>query len=474
MKESTIDEHVLRLLRDELRYGFTTRPQFDPADSTYSLADRPLALEEALESITLLKNQENLLPLDPAKIKNIAIIGPNVYPAVTGGGGSSEAHAFEPVSILTGIASLLGPDAHVFYSPGMPDTDDEKKAVAQADVVIVAVGFDPKTEREGNDRTFTLPAGQDALVEQVIAANPRTIVLLTGGGGMDLSRWLDKVPAVLHLYYPGQEGGTAVAQILFGQHDPEGKLPVSFDRSWDESPSAKWYHGDPNDNTTLHTIGADGKPLDYTVEHIKYGDKLMVGYRYWTTTGKHPLFPFGYGLSYTTFKFSRLEAPATAASGSTVLVSFDVTNTGSVAGAEVAQLYVSDPSAQVDRPERELKGFAKVRLAPGETRHVELNLDARAFSYWDATAHKWIIDPGKFILRVGDSSENTPLKRRHQPALRDSLRTTPLYLRGIDHVQTLHPRIGPRRARLHRRIFPRPVHAASAMGGNLGCVSDAG
>ncbi len=143
----------------------------------------------------------------------------------------------------------------------------------------------------------------------MVAANPRTIVLLTGGGGMDLSRWLDKVPALLHLYYPGQEGGTAVAQILFGQHDPEGKLPVSFDRSWDESPSAKWYYGDPADNTTLHTTGADGKPLDYTIEHIKYGDKLMVGYRYWTTTGKHPLFPFGFGLSYTTFKFSKLAAP---------------------------------------------------------------------------------------------------------------------------------------------------------------------
>jgi beta-glucosidase len=328
---------------------------------------------------------------------------------VTGGGGSSEAKAFEPVSILTGIATLLGPDAHVFYSATMPDTDDEKKAVAQADVVIVAVGFFPKTESEGHDRTFTLPAGQDALVEQAIALNPRTIVLLTGGGGMDVSGWLDKVPAVLHLYYPGQEGGTAVAQILFGQHNPEGKLPVSFDRSWETSPSSKWYHGDPKNNTTLNTIGEDGKPKDYTVEHIQYGDKLMVGYRYWTTTGKHPLYPFGYGLSYTTFKFSRLQAPASVAPGSTVSVGFDVTNTGNEAGAEVAQLYVSDPSAQVDRPERELKGFAKVRLAPGETRHVTLTLDTRAFSYWDAPAHKWIVDPGKFILRVGDSSENTPL-----------------------------------------------------------------
>jgi beta-glucosidase len=409
VNESTIDEHVLHLLRAELRYGFTTRPQFDPADSTYSVADRQLALDEALESITLLQNQEKILPLDPAKIKNIAILGPNAYPAVTGGGGSSEATAFEPVSILTGVANFLGPNVHVFYSAAMPASDEEKKAVAQADVVVVAVGFTAATEQEDHDRTFTLPAGQDALIEQAVAANPRTIVLLTGGGGMDPSRWLDKVPALLHLFYPGQEGGTAVAQILFGQHNPEGKLPVSFDRSWDTNPSAKWYYGDPRDNTTLHTTGEDGKPKDYTIEHIQYGDKLMVGYRYWTTTGKHPLYPFGYGLSYTTFAFSNLEAPATASAGATVPVSFDVTNTGSVAGAEVAQLYVSDPSAHVDRPERELKGFAKLRLAPGETQHVTLSLDARAFSYWDESAHKWTIDPGKFILRVGDSSENTPL-----------------------------------------------------------------
>ena len=178
---------------------------------------------------------------------------------------------------------------------------------------------------------------QDALIEEVAAANPRTIVTLTSGGGVDTSRWLDKVPVLLQTWYPGQEGGTAVAQILFGQHDPEGKLPVTFDRSWDGNPSAKWYYGDPKNNTTLHTIGANGKPLDYTIEHIKYGDKLMVGYRYWTTTGKHPLFPFGFGLSYTTFSFSNLQVPATTDAGSTIPVSFDVTNTGSVAGAEVCR-----------------------------------------------------------------------------------------------------------------------------------------
>jgi beta-glucosidase len=136
----------------------------------------------------------------------------------------------------------------------------------------------------------------------------------------------------------------------------------------------------------------------------------MVGYRYWTTTGKHALYPFGYGLSYTTFSFSNLSVPASVKVGGTASVSFDVTNTGSVAGAEVAQLYVSEPGAKVLRPERELKGFEKVRLTPGETRHLTLNLDARSFSYWDDATKNWKMDVGKFLVHVGDSSEHTPLE----------------------------------------------------------------
>jgi beta-glucosidase len=548
VKESTIDDKVMRLLRAELRYGFTTRPQFDPADSTYSVAGRAVALDGARESLTLLKNEGQILPLDPARIKTIAVIGPNAYPAVTGGGGSSTVQAFEPVSILTGIANLLGPDAHVLYSRGLPDMpdvfqqtrwqggvevatypsrdftgapetateggitkwspewwgpadkaprsirysaafkagkagkylllgasagNDSYKVIvdgralpnavnvegqtpqfwtldlaagqtvkvvveylpgfagihfgmglvyqadlispeaiefaAKADAVVVAAGFSNTSEAEGADRTFALPWGQEALIQAVAAANPHTIVTVTGGGAMDTRSWLGKVPALLHAWYPGQEGGTAVAEVLFGKHNPEGKLPVSFDRSWEENPSAAYYYPVKGADTSLHVTESGRPAVDYVIPHLKYGDKLMVGYRYWTTTGKHPLFPFGFGLSYTTFKFANLQAPATAASGSTVPVSFDVTNTGSLAGAEVAQLYVSDPSAKVSRPERELKGFEKVRLAPGETKHVTLNLDARAFSYWDEAAHKWTIDSGKFVVRVGDSSESTPL-----------------------------------------------------------------
>jgi beta-glucosidase len=550
VKESTIDDKVLRLLRTVLRYGFLDRPQFDPADSTYSVADRAVALDGALESLTLLKNEGHMLPLDANKIKTIAVIGPDAYPAVTGGGGSSEAQAFEPVSILTGIANLAGPNVSVLYSRGLPDlgelfsrtrwegavqVDDypskdftgtpksstergiagwrdtgwepeaptphsirytahykadkggkylvlaaasgwggngfkvlvngkevlhqesaegqnpqsatvelaagetativaelqprsatprfglgvaylpelipaeTREMATKADVAVVAVGFSPATESEGHDRTFALPWGQDALIEAIVAANPRTIVTLTAGGGVDTRRWLDKVPALLHTWYPGQEGGTAVGEVLFGKRNPEGKLPVSFDRSWEENPSAPYYSPIKGADTALHVV-EEGRPtVDYVIPHVKYEDGLMVGYRYWTTTGKHPLFRFGFGLSYTTFSFTNLHVPATVAVGSTVPVSFDVTNTGSVPGAEVAQLYISDPSSTVKRPERELKGFEKVRLAPGETKHVTLNLDARSFSYWDTTAHKWTIDPGKFVIRVGDSSENTPL-----------------------------------------------------------------
>jgi beta-glucosidase len=309
---------------------------------------------------------------------------------------------------FAGVRMALG----IAYEPDLI-SPEVKEYAAKADVAVVAAGFSGGTESEGSDRTFGLPWGQDLLIETVAAANPHTIVTLNAGGGVDTRRWLDKVPALLDVYNPGQEGGTAIGEVLFGKRNPEGKLPFSFDRTWEESPSAPYYYPVKGADTTLH-VEENGRPaVDYVIPHMKYDDGLMVGYRYWTTTGKHPLFPFGFGLSYTTFEFSNLQAPALANAGTIspngISVSFDVTNTGSVAGAEVAQLYVSDPSSSVKRPERELKGFEKLTLAPGETKHVTLKLDARAFSYWDSAAHKWTIDPGKFVILVGDSSENTPL-----------------------------------------------------------------
>jgi beta-glucosidase len=543
VQRATIDDKVLRLARIALRYGFlpsapSPAAPIDLSGSTDSVADRSVALRGALESLTLLKNDGPLLPLDRSRIKTIAVIGPNAHPAVTGGGGSAFTEAFDPVSTLTGIAAFLEPSVRVLYDPGLPgmydvfrDTrwqspvtmatyrglhfagrprltilraidnapqeglsepdptprsiryharyraalagrywvlatasswdgdrfevsvDGHRLAVpihaegevppswpislaagqtidlvadylprfagvrcglgiayepdlvfanaqriaAAADVAVVAVGFTKDTEGEGADRSFALPWGQDALIEAIAAANPRTIVTLTGGVGTDTRRWLDRVPALLELYYPGQEGGTAVAEVLFGQHAPEGKLPVTFDRSWEESASRPYYYP------------AAAAPRSGTIAHVRYDDALMVGYRYWTSTGKHPLYPFGFGLSYSRFKFSNLRVPAQGSSRTPIQVTVDVANTGDVAAAEVAQLYVSAPSAPVPRPERELKGFAKVRLEPGETKPVVFALDRRSFSYWDENTHGWTVAPGRFVIRVGDSSEDTPL-----------------------------------------------------------------
>jgi beta-glucosidase len=180
-----------------------------------------------------------------------------------------------------------------------------------------------------------------------------------------------------------------------GDRSPEGHLPISFDRTWEENPTHDNYYPE----------NPEAKNPD-----VHYAEGLMVGYRYYTSTGKKPLFPFGYGLSYTTFSFSNLQIhPASARAGAPISVSFDVKNTGGCAGAEVAQLYVGDPSAKVERPARELKGFAKVRLAPGKTKRVILTLNDRSFAYYDVKKHDWQIDPGKFNIYVGDSSENTPL-----------------------------------------------------------------
>jgi beta-glucosidase len=215
----------------------------------------------------------------------------------------------------------------------------------------------PAHRERGYDRTFTLPWGQDALIEAMAAANPRTIVTLTGGGGMDTRRWLDRFPRCCTLTIPARRAARPSPRFSSASTIPKASCRSASTAVGRRIPSAQYYFPIKGADSSLHVTEDGRPPVDYVIPHVKYDDKLMVGYRYWTTTGKHPLFPFGFGLSYTTFSFSNLKVPAAGASGSTVPVSFDVTNTGSVAGAEVAQLYVSDPSAKVSRPERELKGL---------------------------------------------------------------------------------------------------------------------
>jgi beta-glucosidase len=263
-----------------------------------------------------------------------------------------------------------------------------------ADVVVLSVGFDPATESEGFDRTYQLPCGQEKLIREVAAANPRTIVVLTSGGSVATQDWIDQVPAFLQTWYGGQQAGTALTKILFGEVDPSGKLPISWAKTVEENPTYNHYYEQPG------------------TRNIDYSQGVFIGYRYFETSAVKPLFPFGFGLSYTTFTFSNLSvSPQTASSTGPIQVAFDVKNAGTVAGAEVAQIYVGDPSATVKRPKMELKGFSRVMLQPGEVRHVTATLDKRSLAYWDANTHAWKVDPGKFVVYVGDSSENVPLQK---------------------------------------------------------------
>jgi beta-glucosidase len=282
-------------------------------------------------------------------------------------------------------------------------SEEAKQLAARADVVVVAAGFDPGTESEGADRTFRLPVGQDELIRTLASINRRTIVVVMAGGGVDMNAWLDRVPAVVHAWYPGQEGGTALAEILTGDVNPSGKLPVTLERRLEDNPTHGSYYPEPGTN------------------RIVYREGVFVGYRGYERAGTRPLFPFGHGLSYTTFKYGRPaitpigeREPGGHAAGPKYEVAFDVTNTGARAGADVAQVYVGETRPKVPRPAKELKGFVKVLLRSGETKRVSVVLDERAFSYYDVAARRWRAQPGEFEVSVGRSSAQIELRLKLQ------------------------------------------------------------
>jgi len=268
-----------------------------------------------------------------------------------------------------------------------------KAIAAKADIVIVAAGFDANSESEGSDRTFSLPFGQEELIRELAAQNKNTIVTVTSGGNVDPGDWLDRVPAYLELWYPGERGGTAPAEILFGEVNPSGHLPVTFERRWTDNPVHDSYYTEPGTN------------------RVVYKEGVFVGYRGYEHRHTKPLFPFGYGLSYTTFQYSHLEVQPDGESSSGALynVTLDVTNAGTRAGADVVQVYVGEANPKVPRPAKELKGFSRVDLAPGETKHVSVLLDPRAFTFYDVNAKHWHADAGKYTIEVGRSSEEVPL-----------------------------------------------------------------
>ncbi|HSZ79687.1 MAG TPA: glycoside hydrolase family 3 C-terminal domain-containing protein [Chthoniobacterales bacterium] len=538
--EQQIDDKVRRILRLIIRMGYLDRPQKDPSIPENDPESGKAALAIAEEGIVLLKNEKNVLPLDRAGIKRIAVLGPDAHPGVPSGWGSSYVNPYYAVSVLDGLKNHTGSGTSVDYfdvgvgnfgtsefehedrpgdlAPGLraeyfsnlafadaPLIDridqrinfdwagvdsvrgilpaqftvrwtgmiqsnssslhvfraradsgirvylDDKviiddwsehaahpdvttrfldagrvyrlrveykntggggaiaqfgwaslkvpEAIRDYDAAIVCVGFDNGNEGEGSDRTFGLPDGQDDLINGVADKNPKTIVVINSGGNVDMHRWLEKVPVLLHAWYPGQEGGNALAKILFGDVDPSAKLPVTFE-------------ADKNDNPAFESYPSD-ESSDINGENVHYDEGIFVGYRGYERLGIEPLFPFGFGLSYTRFEFSnlRIEQGDRPDLGN-VQVSFEIRNIGDRAGAEVAQLYVSAVQPAVARPVKELKEFAKVFLLPGETKQTTLSLDRKSFAYFDSRTSQWRADPGGYVISIGASSRDLRLKQR--------------------------------------------------------------
>ena len=386
---SVIDDKLVRRYRTMMELGvFYHPPKHKPIPAR---KDGAIARRIAEEGMVLLKNQGNLLPLDVGRLHSIAVIGPYAARAITGGGGSSHVVPLYTVDPVKGIQGRAGSNVKVTFADG----SDVQQAVAlakSADVAIVMVG---DHETEGRDHPITLQGDQDQLVEAVAAANPHTVVVLKSGS-VELMPWVDKVPALLEAWYPGEEDGNAVAAVLFGDFDPSGKLPLTFPRQLADLPAG----------TPEQYPGVDGV--------VHYSEGVFVGYRHYDEKNIEPLFPFGYGLHYTTFAYKNLKVSPASVSGSgtgAVTVDLDVTNTGSRAGAEVAELYLGFLStATVPEPPKQLKGFERVELNPGQTAHVQIVLDRSSISYWNTARHDWAVLPGTYKVMVGASSRDIRLQ----------------------------------------------------------------
>ena len=283
-------------------------------------------------------------------------------------------------------------EATVTFSAGQMDMNKLESLVEESDNVIFCGGFDSSTEGEGFDRPFKLPSGQLRMMNMLSELTDRLVVVLNAGGGVDFNGWSEKVNAVLMAWYPGQEGGAALAEIISGKISPSGKLPISIENVWEDNP--------------VHDSYYDRRNVPH--KRIEYKEGIFVGYRGYDRNGVAPRYPFGFGLSYTTFRYDNIRLTKTGSQE--VIVEFDITNTGRMNAWETAQVYVSDVESSVPRPVKELKGYEKVFIKRGETVSVSVALDSEDFAYYDVISKSFVVEAGVFTIQVGPSSAELPLK----------------------------------------------------------------
>jgi beta-glucosidase len=396
LDEAALDRAVARILEVTARL-LSAGDTLGPPRADHALG-HALARRVAAESAVLLTNGDRFLPLDPAGQGTLAVIGEFARTPRFQGGGSSHVKPTRLEAALDEIRAAVGGQREVRFAPGfrLDGAADQElleeaatAAGAAADVVVF-LGLPDSEESEGFDRaSIDLPAVQLDVLHAVAAANPRVAVVLSNGGVVATRPVERHALAVLEMWLGGQAAGGAAADLLFGTAEPAGRLAETIPLALTDNPSYISFPG--------------------TVERVSYGERHYVGYRWYDKTAREVAHPFGHGLSYTTFGYSGLRVSVPDPARPEAVVTFTVSNTGQRPGAEVAQVYVTDVEASADRPERELKAFRKVRLAPGESRTVELTLTMRDFAFWDERRHGWTVEPGAFHIAVGASSRDLRL-----------------------------------------------------------------
>ena len=390
--EELIDKAVLRILRQKLKFAYKGDSKFYSKEKVACKEHTNLALDAARKSIVLLKNENSILPLKKERIKQIVIFGELADTPNIGDHGSSRVYPPYVITPLEGIISIAGDAIKIIFNKG-EDLKEVNELANNSDIAIIVAGYthldegegSGTKERTGDRKSLNLYEKDEKLIFEVASVNKKCIVIMEGGGPIITESWKNKVSAILMAWYPGMEGGTALGEIIFGVVNPSAKLPAIFPKSEDQLPF-----------------------FDATTTEIEYG--YYHGYKMMEKEGYEPAFPFGYGLSYTTFSYDnlRIDKNTTKIDGE-IQVSVDITNTGGILGEEIVQLYVGYKNSTVDRPVKDLKGFTKILLIPAEMKTISLKLKAEDLAYYDINKKEWIIEKIEYIIYIGSSSRKEDL-----------------------------------------------------------------
>ena len=379
-----LNDNVRRLLRVMFLVGCFDSQDSLPKGSRNTSKHQALARKIAQEGIVLLKNENELLPLNIKNIKKIAVLGPNAELKTSLGGGSSTNFPPYEITALQGIKERCGDKIEITDSP------------SNADVSILFIGLNHKDnmDAEDTDKTsFKLPSDQIQLIKDTVKKNRNTIVVLISGSPISMEGWIDEIPVLIEAWYAGMEGGRAIADFLFGDINPSGKLPITFPKKLSDSPAHKSHKTYPGDDKVL------------------YDEGIFVGYRHFVNNNIKPLFPFGYGLSYTTFKYEKIRLENNLVSGDEIIRVFvELENTGNREGAEVVQLYLHDVESSFPRPPKELKGFKKIFLKPKQKEIVIFELNREDLAFFNEELNDWVVENGTFKIQIGSSSEDIRLE----------------------------------------------------------------